>query len=151
MNQELRDAVKLMVEELLDEGSKRDSYINRVVDGLKGPYSEYMKARYAELNEQFRQKAGKGTADGWDREADERLFDLKFDLARRLKNGDKRKAFDEAIDEFHDLVPLIIKRSCAHVASSFGLDERQMIDPPDSVTDDFFARVESLFDELTRK
>ena len=150
MKKELREIVSLMVEELLDESNRRDDYINRIVDGLKGPYGEYMKARYAELNTSQRKKAGKGTTEGWDRETRDRLFDLSFAFARRLKSGDRRKAFLEAVDEFRDLVPFFVRHSCAHVAECFGLDESQMIDPSDAVTDDFFATVEKLFDETVK-
>jgi len=150
MKVELREIINRMVEEILDESNRRDDYVNRIVDGLKGPYGEYMKARYAELNTSQRKKAGKGTTQGWDREAKERLFDLSFAFARRLKSGDRRKAFLEALDEFRDLVPFFVRHSCSYVAKCFGLDESQMIDPSDVVTDDFFANVEKLFDEMVK-
>lgn len=151
MRLELREIVKQMVEDALDEGSRRDDYINRLVDSIEGAFSEYAKARYAEINATSRQKAGPGTVQGWDREASERIvFDVVPAMRRRLKVGDKKRAFDEAVDEFRDLAPLYLRAAKHKVATSFKVDEGTLVDPPDAVTDEFFAKLENMFEELTQ-
>ncbi len=145
----LREMVQRMVEEILEEGSKRDAYINSIIDAFKGAFSEFCKARYAEVNESQRRIGKLGTAVGWDREANSRiLFDVVPAMRRRLKSGDRHKAFLEAIDEFRDLVPSYLKYARGKIAESFGIRDEDMIDPSDEVTfEDFFIRMENLFDE----
>jgi hypothetical protein len=151
MRLELREVIRQMVESILDEGGRRDAYIDRLVDAMKGAFGEYAKARYAETNVALRRKAGRGTVEGWDRETEDRLvYDVTSAMARRLKTRDKKKAFEEACAELRELVPHYLRAAKRKVAATFEVDEDRLSDPPDAVTDEFFARLNNLFDEIDR-
>jgi hypothetical protein len=148
MRQVIREIVRGLVEEFLDEALRRDAYIERLYDTAKGALGEYLKARYAEVNAERRRAGSNGTEAGWDRETDTLLVTGFFSVAlKKMKGGDARKAFAEVIQQLHKLVPVYLRWAKRHVADAFELPEKELIDPPDSVTDEFFARLENLFNE----
>lgn len=148
MKKELREVIREIVEELLDEAMSRDAYIERLYDTSKGAMGEYFKARYAELNAAQRREGVKGTSEGWDREAETLLITGFFTAAtKKMKGGDARKAFAEALTTLRLLVPRYLAWARKQVSKDFGIPEQDMVDPSDDATDEFFARLDNLFDE----
>lgn len=151
MRKSLYEIVRSMVEDLLEEALRRDDYIHSLVDGAKGALGEYFKARYAEANTHKRKVAGAGTTEGWDREVDKLLtYGFFTAAATRMRGGDPRKAFEQATFELRKLVPWYLRWAKRNVSETFDVPEDIMIDPSDSVTDEFFARLENIFDEAQR-
>lgn len=148
MKKTLREIVRSMLEELLDEALRRDDYINSLVNDAKGALGEYFKARYAEANAASRRVGREGTAEGWDGEA-ERLLTYGFFMtaATRMRGGDPRKAFEQVVATLRPFVPKYMMWARKQVSKDFGIPERELSDPPDAATDEFFARLENLFDE----
>lgn len=145
---DMRDLVRSMVEEILDEALRRDDYVNRLVSVGNGIMGEYFKARYAEANS-FRRRSGVlGTSEGWDREVKHRIeFNFKQAVRKRIGGGDRRKAFDEAMDELRMDVSATLVWARYKVAEAFGLDESDMSDPVEDPTEELFAMLENAFEE----
>lgn len=149
INRELiREIVERMVEELLDEALRRDDYINSLVNDAKGAMGEYFKARYAEVNAANRRIGREGTAEGWDGEV-ERLLTYGFfsTAATRMRGGDPHKAFEQVVAMLRSLVPKYLMWARKQVSKDYGIPNNKMLDPLDSSTDEFFARLENLFNE----
>lgn len=150
MKIELRALVSQLVEEFLEEAFTREMYVDRLVNAAKGAMGEYFKARYAEVNADRRLGGREGTMEGWDREVDNHFtYNVLYAITSNIKSGDRRKAFDQALASLRRLVPAYLRAAKRHVAESFLTPERELDDPSDQATDEFFARLENLFDEST--
>lgn len=150
-NEELRETVARLVEELLDEALRRDDFINKFVNVMKGALGEYLKARYA-ANNGFAHDAE--TAH-WDKEVDEHFMFRFAQLVIVKTKGqfDVKKAFAEAMEDLTALTPNYLawaKRKVAEV-KSFKLDERTMVEVPDSDVDEFYARCWNEFETRRRR
>ncbi len=150
VNRELiREIVERMVEELLDEALTRNAYVESLYNVLRGAVGEYYKARYADAN---------GDPDPslrrhWDEEVDEH-FRYRFDiLVKKRHRGkyDPEKAFVEAMEELEASLPAELAHSGRVFAKDFNLRANTLIDPPDSVTDEFKARCWNEFEARRRR
>jgi len=142
---ELKEIVAQLVEEVLDEAIRRQDYVEGLINAAKGAMGEHFKARYAEANVAKRVKAGPGTAQGWDREAEDRLAFNFADAADRKFKGNPSMAFDEAVEELRRAVPRYLMWAKKEVAKDFQIDIDQMDDPDDASTDEFFAKLHNVY------
>lgn len=149
IEKDLREIVQHMVEAALDEALRRDDYVNRLVSAAAGIMGEYFKARFAGVNSVRRRHGVLGTEEGWDKEARQRLeYNFKQAVRKRI-TGDKRKAFDEALDELRDEVTSTLAWARAKVAEAFGLEEADMSEPLEDPAEELFAMLVNAFDEET--
>lgn len=151
MKKTLKEIVRVMVEELLDEATHRKDYVNDFVNVMRGAMGEYLKARYAEANG-FPYHPERVH---WDKEVDEH-FMFRFNVLAKTKTKgtfDARKAFVEALDDVRDGAGPYLewaKRKVAEVPE-FKLNEKTMEDPPDVALDEFYARCWNEFEQRRRK
>ena len=148
MKQELHEIIQKIVEEILDEAIRRQDYVEGLVNNASGAMGEYFKARYAQANATKRAKAGKGTQQGWDREASSRLHFNFANAADKTFKGDPQLAFAEAEIELRKMVPRYLNWAKEHVAEAFRLNPNSMEDPTDASTDEFFATLKNKFDAV---
>jgi len=143
MKQDLREVVRLMVEQLLDEATYRKDYVEGIYNVLYGALGEYYKARYAEANACATQQ----DIDHWDKEVTNHLDSEFVRCVRRKEKGFKRMpAFKEALADLHDDVPFLLKWAKNQIVKKCRVaDPRVMVDPSDESTDEFFARLENEF------
>lgn len=151
MNDEaqLKKLVERVVEELLDEALTRSSFVESVYNVLRGAVGEYFKARYAEANGD----PDPALREHWDEEVDEH-FRYKFDVIVKKKHRgkyDPQKAFAEAMEELETAIPAELGRSAREFAKDFGIRVNALVDPPDSVTDEFYARCWNEFESRRAK
>lgn len=150
-DEKLRELVEQIVGEILDEATHRKEYVERITDCLSGVLGEHLKARYA-ANNGFDHDA---ETIHWDKEVDEH-FMFRFARLVSLKTKgkfDPKKAFAEAMEDLAALTPNYLawaKRKVAEV-KSFKLDERTMVEVPDSDVDEFYARCWNEFETRRRR
>lgn len=145
----LRELVQRVVDELLDEALTRNAFVEDVCNVLRGAIGEYFKARYAEAN---------GDPDPdlrrhWSEEVDEH-FRYRFDVVVKKKHRgryDPTKAFAEAMEDLRSAVPAELGRSAREFAKDFGRRVNTLVDPPDSATDEFYARCWNEFEARRAK
>ena len=145
MKLSLRKMVRGMVEDILAEAYGRQEYMTDIVDEVGGALGEYYKALYAELNS----LATEQDITYWRKEVDGRFTALRTCLLRAEKGFRRDRAFIAAVDEARSKVPYKLKWAKGQIAKKFNVNERALVnEPTDEHTDELFARLDNLWDEL---
>ena len=145
MKLKLHEMVRSIVENILTEAHGRQQYVEDIVDEVTGALGEHYKALYAELN-------GLATEQDiayWRKEVDGRFTALRPCLLRAEKGIRRGPAFDEAMVRARTVVPRKIAWAKSQIVKKFNVKERSLInEPSDQDTDELFARLDNLWDEL---
>ena len=143
MKKALREIVLRMVEDILEEKFGRRDYIDDLCHVMDGALGEEYKLAYAVENGLATEQ---DVAD-WKKEVDDLLRTEFKRCAQAPENGFKRRrAFVAALSNSRGEAHKMLTLAKYQVAKKFDVRAKDLVDPSDDVTDEFFARLENEFD-----